>query len=203
MKVDADRRRAAGGSVGQPGPRPVRSELLADDELLDRAAAGDREAFGCVVERHRGPALRFAYAMVGDDAEDVVQDAFVKAHRALPRFRRGAPFRPWLLAIVANEARNRRRSAGRAGALALRVASRRDPGLEGPEDRAISLDQRRRLLRAVAALDDRDREIVALRFFAGLNEAEAAAALGSPVGTAKSRLSRALVRLRTTLEEET
>lgn len=141
--------------------------------------------------------------MVGDDAEDVVQDAFVKAHRALPRFRRGAPFRPWLLAIVANEARNRRRSAGRAGALALRVASRRDPGLEGPEDRAISLDQRRRLLRAVAALDDRDREIVALRFFAGLNEAEAAAALGSPVGTAKSRLSRALVRLRTTLEEET
>ncbi|MGH8938295.1 MAG: RNA polymerase sigma factor, partial [Actinomycetes bacterium] len=73
-----------------------------------------------VFEEHRGHLLGVAYRLTGSlaDAEDAVQEAFVKAYRALGRFRQGAPFRPWLLSIVANEARTRRRSAGRRERLA-------------------------------------------------------------------------------------
>ena len=73
---------------------------------------------------HQDIAFRVACLAGGSaaDAEEAAQEGFVKAWRALPRFRAGAPFRPWLLAIVANEARNRRRAAGRRAGLALRAA---------------------------------------------------------------------------------
>ncbi|CAA9490528.1 MAG: RNA polymerase sigma factor RpoE, partial [uncultured Solirubrobacteraceae bacterium] len=93
-----------------------------DAELIVRARSGDRDAYGMLVQRHQRIAFRTAYAVCGDaaDAEDAAQDAFVKAYRALGRFRDGSPWRPWLLTIVANEARNRRRSAGRREHLAVR-----------------------------------------------------------------------------------
>ncbi len=76
------------------------------------------------MRRYQDVALRTAYLVCPEaDADDAVQDAFLKAYAALPRFRDGAPFRPWLLRIVANEARNRRRSAGRREGLALRAAA--------------------------------------------------------------------------------
>lgn len=174
----------------------------AEAELVERSRGGDLDAYGRLVETHQRAALRVAYVLAGSDAEDAVQEAFVKAHRQLHRFRSGAPFRPWLLTIVANEARNRRRSAGRRSALALRVANRAETGPVSPEDAAVMSEARQRLLDAVATLPQKDREIVALRFFAGLSEAETASALGCPVGTAKSRLSRALTRMRTELGEE-
>src|ERR671928_2125569 len=92
--------------------------------LIDRAQRGDEEAYAELVQQYQGLAFRTAYLLTGSaaDAEDAAQDAFVKAWRALGRFRRGAPFRPWLLQIVTNEARNRRRSAGRRARLALRAA---------------------------------------------------------------------------------
>lgn len=97
---------------------------LEDDELVAQAKRGDTRAFGTLVEEHQTIAFRTAYLLTGSaaDAEDAVQEAFVKAHASLSRFRVGAPFRPWLLTIVANEARNRRRSAGRRDRLALRAA---------------------------------------------------------------------------------
>lgn len=165
-------------------------------ELIEQARAGSIEAFARLVEAERRTALRTAYVMVGDDAEDVTQEAFVKAFRHLSQFRSGTNFRPWLLAIVTNEARNGHRSATRRSALAVRAASRRTIDDATPEELAVSREDRQRLLDAVTRLAPRDREIVALRYFAGMTEADAALTLGCAVGTAKSRLSRALDRLR-------
>jgi RNA polymerase sigma factor (sigma-70 family) len=132
--------------------------------------------------------FRLAYVITGSaaDAEDAVQDAFVKAWRALGRFRAGEPFRPWLLRIVANEARNRRRSAGRRVRLALRAAHER------PED---DLD-RRPLLDALNELPPDAQAVLVCRYLLGLSEQETAAALDLAHGTVKSRTSRALERLR-------
>jgi len=105
-----------------------------ESELIEQARGGDIEAFARLVERHRRPALRLAYALVGPDAEDVTQEALVKAFRHLDQFRHGAGFRPWLLAIVANEARNGYRSTARRSALALRAASRRTIADATPEE---------------------------------------------------------------------
>ena len=78
---------------------------------------GDRDAYAELVRRHAPVALRTAALLgAGGDAEDVVQEAFVKAYGALDRFRDGAPFRPWLLQIVANETRNLHRASGRRAA---------------------------------------------------------------------------------------
>ena len=162
------------------------------------------DAFTGLVARHQHPALRVAYSLVGPDAEDVVQEAMVKAYRNLARFRPGAPFRPWLLRIVANEASNRRRSAGRRAQLALRVAAQTPSEADAttsPEDLAVAGERRRQLLDAVASLPEADRLVLAYRWFAELSEAEMAVALGCAPGTVKSRLSRALDRLRAALPE--
>jgi RNA polymerase sigma-70 factor (ECF subfamily) len=151
------------------------------------------------VRRYQDVALRTAHLVCPEaDADDAVQDAFLKAYRALPRFRAGSPVRPWLLRIVANEARNRRRSAGRRQGLALRAAAADPaPNVEpGPERAVIAAETRAELLRAVRLLRDDDREILGARFILELSEAEAAETLGLPRGTVKSRTSRALGRLR-------
>ena len=152
--------------------------------------------------------MRTAYVVAGDaaDAEEAAQEAFVKAYRALDRFRSDAPFRPWLLAIVANEARNRRRAAGRQAALALRAAERDRPSGDAapsPEEAVLGSDERERLLAAVNRMGESDRTVIAYRFFLDLSERETAEALGVPPGTVKSRLSRALARLRGMLAAET
>ena len=98
---------------------------LDDHELVARARDGDADAFGALVARHQQAAFRVAWLTVRDpgEAEDAVQEAFVKAWRAMPRFRADAPFRPWILRIVSNEARNRARSTRRRDALTLREAA--------------------------------------------------------------------------------
>ncbi len=165
---------------------------------------GDAEAYEELVQLHQGIAFRTAVLVCGNaaDAEEAAQDGFVKAYRALGRFRRGAPFRPWLLAIVANEARNRRRSAGRRGALDIRLAAELSgDAAPSPEVSAVADEQRRELLAALGTLREEDRQVLACRFFLDLSEDETAAALGVRRGTVKSRQSRALVRLRAVLEE--
>lgn len=173
-----------------------------DAELVIAARQGDLDAFTALVERYRVPTLRFAYGIAGGDAEDAVQDAFVKAFRNLGGFRTSAAFRPWLFTIVANEARNRLRSSSRRRKLELQV--RDQPRVVGAaaDELVADLAQRERLVDAVASLPDRYREVVALRYFAGLSESETAEVLSCPLGTAKSRMSRALDLLRTRLGEE-
>jgi RNA polymerase sigma-70 factor (ECF subfamily) len=150
---------------------------------------------------HQDVAFRAAYLVTGSaaEAEDAAQDGFVKAWQALPRFRRGAPFRPWLLAIVTNEARNRRRHAGRQHTLALRAW---DPESPDTEEAATARAEHERLLRAVGTLREEDRLVIGYRYFLDLSEEETAEALGTPRGTVKSRLARALARLREQMEAE-
>jgi RNA polymerase sigma-70 factor, ECF subfamily len=182
--------------------RPLVVEQSSDAELIERARKGEVMAYESLVRRYQDAAVRTAYVIAPDgDAEDAVQEAFVKAYRALGRFRAGSPFRPWLLRIVANEARNRRRSAGRRAGLALRVAEDRRPGdaAPSPESAVLDHEERARLVAAINDLADGDREVIAARYFLDLSEAETAEILGLPRGTVKSRLSRAVGRLRARL----
>lgn len=173
---------------------------LEDAELVELAKGGDVRAYGELVDRYREIAFRTAYLMARNsaDAEDATQDAFVKAYYALDRFRSAEPFRPWILRIVSNEARNRRRSASRRERLALRVVERRGPGdaAPSPDAAAIAQETRRMLLAALETLPERDREVIACRYLLELSEAETARTLGIRPGTVKSRLSRGLARLR-------
>ena len=177
---------------------------LDEDELIERAKRGDASAYEALVRAHQGIAFRTAFLIARDpsDAEEAAQDGFVKAYRALGRFRRGAPFRPWLLQIVANEARNRRRSAGRRANLALRLADEARPGdaVPSPEAELLSSDRRAELLAAVEGLREEERLVVSCRFFLGLSEDETAQTLGLKLGTVKSRTSRALAQLREEVE---
>jgi RNA polymerase sigma factor (sigma-70 family) len=168
-----------------------------EEALVERARRGDHVAFETLVLAYQSLAFRTAFVIAGDaaDAEDAAQDAFVKAHRALGRFRTGEAFRPWLLTIVANEARNRRRSRGRRATLALRTAAERDAPGEDPEETVLATERRQRLLTAVEGLREDDRDVLACRYFLELSEEETAAALGIARGTVKSRTHRALVRL--------
>jgi RNA polymerase sigma-70 factor (ECF subfamily) len=173
---------------------------LDEADLIGRAKRGDTHAYEELVTAYQGIAFRTAYVIARNaaDAEDAAQEGFVKAWRALGRFRDGAPFRPWLLQIVANEARNRRRSAGRREHLALRAATEEPSGgaAPSPEAALLSAETREQLLAAVNGLPDDQREVVALRYFLGLAEQEVAETLGIAQGTVKSRTARALERLR-------
>ena len=173
---------------------------LDETELIRRAKRGDTHAYEELVYAYQGIAFRTAYVIAGNasDAEDSAQDGFVKAWRALGRFRDGAPFRPWLLRIVANEARNRRRSAGRRAHLALRAATEQPSGDAAPSPEAayLSAEQRQQLMAAVNELPEGQRTVISLRYFVGLSEREVAETLGVREGTVKSRTSRALDRLR-------
>jgi RNA polymerase sigma-70 factor (ECF subfamily) len=175
-----------------------------ESTLVALAKRGDAAAYEELVRMHQGIAFRVAYVAAGErgDAEDAVQDGFVKAYRALGRFRDGAPFRPWLLRIVANEARNRRRSAGRRAGLAVRAAAASGDAAPSPEAAALSRERRAELLEALGRLDERDRDVLVHRFVLELGEEETAAALGVRRGTIKSRTSRALDRLRELVREE-
>jgi len=177
-----------------------------DVELFTRAQRGSVDAFEEIVHRYQQLAFRTAYVITGSaaEAEEAAQDAFVKAFRALDSFRTGAEPRPWLLRIVSNEARNRVRSAGRRTRLELRLAEgfRQGDAAPSPEAAAVEAEERQRLLESVNALDENDRLVIASRYLLELSSEETAAALGIPEGTVKSRLSRALARLRERVEAQ-
>jgi RNA polymerase sigma-70 factor (ECF subfamily) len=182
-------------------PEPGQAEEEA--ALIGRARDGDKEAYGMLVRRYQEVVFRTAYLITTDagEAEDAAQEAFVKGYRALARFRLDAPFRPWIVRIAANEARNRRRSARRRMELrpsdtsATPVAEPVDPD-PGPEQTMLQRERQAALLAAIGELGEDDRTVIAYRYFFQLSEAEMADALGVARGTVKSRLSRALERLR-------
>lgn len=187
---------------------PWREDRSLDDaDLVRRAREGDVGAYEDLVRRHQGVALRAAHlaSAGGGDAEDAVQTAFVKAYGALHRFDPGRPFRPWLLRIVTNEARNRARSEARRARWELAAAEDQTVGerrtAASAEAEALVHHRREALLREVNALRSRDRTVIAYRYFLGLSEDEAARALGWARGTVKSRLHRALNRLGERLRE--
>src|SRR6202165_3315860 len=112
-----------------------------DGDLFARAQRGNEAAYEEIVQRYQQVAFRTAYVITGSaaEAEDAAQEGFVKAYRALNRFRPGAEPRPWLLRIVANEARNRVRSTQRRLGLELRLAERFRPGDAAPSPEAAAI----------------------------------------------------------------
>ena len=187
------------------GMAEVEGRPLLEREWIESARRGDASAFEELVRRYQEIAFRTAYLVVGDadEARDAAQDGFLRAHAALGRFRAGAEFRPWLLRIVANAARNRRRSASRRADLALRAFRDAASGDAAPSPEVLLLaeERRRELLAAVNRLRAEDRLVIALRWFLELNEEEMAAVMNCPRGTVKSRLSRAITRLRAVIGE--
>jgi len=180
---------------------------LEETELVERARSGDVGAYEQLVRRYQDLAVRVAYVVAGSaaDAQDAAQEAFVKAFGALGRFRAGSPFRPWLLRIVSNEAITRARASGRRARLALRAEAAGgrpgDDAVPSPEGAALAQELHDELIAAVNRLRMEDRLVIAYRFWFDLSEAEMAEALGCPRGTVKSRLSRALGRLREALPQ--
>jgi RNA polymerase sigma-70 factor (ECF subfamily) len=171
-------------------------------ELVARARSGDGDAFAALVDAFAEVAFRTAYLVLGDaaEAEDAAQEAFVKAYRSLGRFREGSPMRPWLLRIVANTARNRRRSIARRAGLQLRAQAEAPALAEpSPESQLVRDERRQQLLDAINGLPPDDRLVIGARYFLELSESEIAAVAGVPAGTVKSRLSRARTRLAASL----
>jgi RNA polymerase sigma-70 factor (ECF subfamily) len=170
-----------------------------DAEAIARSRDGDLDAYAVLVARYTLRAHRAAFLLgAGEESDDVVQEAFVKAFRHLSRFRAGEPFAPWLLRIVANETRNLTRSRRRRSALALRLSAAEPdgPAADGPADQVLAAERRTQLVAAVNALPDRERRVLVCRYFLDLSEAETAQALEWPLGSVKSRTFRALNRLR-------
>jgi RNA polymerase sigma-70 factor (ECF subfamily) len=176
---------------------------LDESALVRHAANGDAAAWETLVGLHQEAVFRLAYLLLGDpdDAKDAAQDSFLRAWRSLRSFDTTRPLRPWLLSITANLARNRRRSAGRYFAALMR-AFREEPVSERIEEKSTRSFQARELWEAVQKLNVLDRQIVYLRYFLDLPVAETAEVLNIPAGTVKSRLSRALEKLRTIIRQD-
>jgi RNA polymerase sigma-70 factor (ECF subfamily) len=187
-------------SVRKGEPESTERYEATDALLAERSQNGDHMAYGHLVKRHQDVAFRTAFLVTRSaaDAEDAAQDGFVKAYLKIGAFDTNLPFRPWLLTIVANEARNRRRSEGRrlryeanAGQRFTDCETVASP--EGDVIRAASADE---LAAAVNRLPDLERLMIGLRYFLELTEAETATVAGIPRGTVKSRISRAMTKLR-------
>lgn len=174
---------------------------MIDDErgLAERARHGDERAFAELVGRCAPSAQRVATIVLGtlDGADDVVQDATIRSWRAITGLDPQRGFRSWYLRAVANTARNDRRSRGRRARLALRAVPDTNPA--DPEATVVTSEERRVVLHALNRLDAADRLIIALRYFEDLPVSEVAHVLDCPEGTVKSRLSRAMTRLRAEL----
>ena len=179
---------------------------MSDAELIARTKRGDRKAYETLVRQYDRLAFRTAYLLTGNagDAEDAAQSAFMKAYLNLARFRADAPFRPWLLKIVANEARNARRASLRHRLHQVDENVAGDlPALDPGADLQLMARERSAwLAKHINALGESDRAVIHCRYTLELTENEMADVLGCARGTVKSRLSRALGRLRARLEAD-
>ena len=175
-----------------------------DTTVLARARNGDREACAEIVSVLRRPALRLATVVGGDptEAEDIVQEAFVRVLRSIGTVRSADTLPAWVMRIVANQAKNARRGGWRRDRRHRREASTTLTVAAGVEDRALDALAADQLLGALRRMPDDDRRVLGCRYLAGMSEAETAEVLGVAVGTVKSRTARSLQRLRGELERE-
>lgn len=174
----------------------LRAGETPEGELVRAAQRGSSHAFGELVRIHQRRAYAVARSIVGthEDAEDVVQDAFLHAYRALDRFITGQPFGAWVNRITANAALDltRRRK--------VRATDELPPGLSNPfVDPAERGELRTRLGEAIASLNERQRSVVLLHDVEGFQHAEIGALLGIPEGTCRSDLHHARNALRRAL----
>lgn len=190
-----------GGGGSQPPDGAARMEGAADAQLVARSVAGDRAAFGLLVERYAAQARRVAQAVLGDpdDADDAAQDGFLSALVKLAQYDAARPFGPWLMRIVANAAADRRRRSR------VRRSEPLDPSLVGggprPDAEAIRGELAQRLREALAELTPRRRTVVVLFDVEGYSHAEIGEILGVPEGTVRSEVFHARRRLRALLAD--
>jgi RNA polymerase sigma-70 factor, ECF subfamily len=181
-----------------------------DADVVRAVLDGDRDAYRVLVDRESAAVIRACYRVLGDlhEAEDVAQEAFVSAYRALASWRGEGPFGAWLSRIAVRLAV---RQAGRRGAVTwLRttadgvaddlIAALPASPRSQPEQAAIRAEHASAARTAVAGLDEPYREVVALRFFGERSLDEIAILTGRPLGTVKTHLRRGLLRLRDRLE---
>ena len=174
-----------------------------ESTLVRQAANGDAAAWESLMVIHQEAVFRFAYLLLGDpdDAEDIAQESFLRAWKHFRSFDSRRSLRPWLLSITANLAKNRRRSAGRYLAALMR-AFRDEPASENIEDQSARDFQAGELWKAVRRLSVLDQQIVYLRYFLDVPVAETAQILQVAEGTVKSRLSRAIEKLRGIIQQD-
>lgn len=166
----------------------------AEAELARRAAAGDAAAFTALVRLHEGAVRRFLARLTrGEGADDIAQDAFLRAWRSAAAFRGEGSYRGWLLRIAWTEFLAARRGTGRR---AVREQTAFEAEGTPRRDADLALD----LARALAALNERERAAASLCFGEGYSHAEAAEILALPLGTLKSILARARTALAARLE---
>lgn len=179
--------------------------VVGDDHALAKAAAaGDRDAFGALVERHRRLVYQLCYRFVGrhEDASDLAQDVFIRAFRGLKAFRGQSAFSTWLYRIGVNVCLNRvSAKAPRLDQMErLDAAPRPDPATEDPAD-AIARAERAAVVRAaIAKLPAKQRATLVLRVYHELPHERIAEILGTSVGASKANLFHALANLRRLLE---
>jgi RNA polymerase sigma-70 factor (ECF subfamily) len=175
---------------------------LTEAQQIRLARQGNQAAWEALMRVHQEPVFRLAYLLLGDpdEAEDIAQETFLRAYKALGRFDTERPLRPWLLRIASNLAHNRHRSMGRyLGALtrfARQDPDRIKPTTMKPEDESQTLWQ------AVRQMKEQFQEVVYLRYFLDMSENEMVDMLDLPAGTVKSRLHRALSKLRGIIERD-
>src|SRR5216117_1224428 len=188
-------------SEAQPPGGAPRIEHGDEAALVARARAGDRAAFGVLVERYAAPARRVARAVLDDpdDADDAAQDALLAALVKLHQYDARRPFGPWLMRIVANAATDRRRRRN------VRRSEPLDPSLVGggprPDAVAVQSELGERLRSALQELPERRRTAVVLFDVEGYSHAEIARILGIPEGTVRSEVFHGRRRLRTLLAD--
>ena len=177
---------------------------MSQTELISRARRGDDAAWETIVLHHQEAVFRLAYLLLGDaqDAEDVAQEAFVRAWRALDRFDDARELRPWLLRIAANLSHNRRRSLGRYLNAIRGWVQQSPPPVAHLGERSGQQWEAQTLWEAVRHLNRNEQEVVYLRYFLELSETEMASTLGIAPGTVKSRLHRAMGHLRSVVDTE-
>jgi len=175
-----------------------------ESDLIQRARAGEEAAWETLVREHQESVFRLAYLFLSDpdEAEDVAQETFLRAQQRLERFDTRRMLRPWLLSIAANLARNRRRSISRY-LNALQRLARSESGIQKKiEEQSVLALEAQRLWSAVRQLGTTDQQVIYLRYFLEMPVEETALAMHSAPGTVKSRLNRALKRLRSVIEQE-
>ncbi len=177
---------------------------MTDNEAIVRCQDGERDAFRHLVEQYKDVLFGTAVLMTGNRAvaEEQVQEALLSAWRGIRKFRRGSPVKPWLIRILVNAvlAQQRKRTIP---AMYLDVNDAEEPAADyaDPAETLDALENRLELRRAIAGLSPEHRQVVALRYFAGLTVPEVARTLGVREGTVKSRLHRALALLRQRLDD--
>lgn len=181
--------------------------LTTDEQLAHQVQTGQPQALTTLVERHHGTLLGYLYRLTGGHrplAEDLTQEAFLRALRRITQYQYPRPFKPWLYAIATNLARDHYKQAEqRYATAALDVAEALpDHQTPLPGDALFAQLEAQAIVKALAGLPPPQRETIVLRYYQDLSLEEIAATLRIPVGTVKSRLSLGLRRLKALLQDE-